>query len=84
MDIHVDNLEAQAAIRNAFRDFTPSHKCKHEFMLYIAKLNDPKTNELDVNNLLNIDDPTPNEKPEPLDTTPTQISLNALMGHSIP
>jgi len=45
---------------------------------------DPEMNEIDLNNLLRIDDPPPNDPPEPPDTIAAQISLHALMGHIIP
>ena len=66
--------------------YRPGHKCKREFMLLIAKPNDPETNGIDLNNLLHTKDPTPNE-PDPTDlpdTNPTQISLHALVGQVIP
>jgi len=62
--------------------YRPGHKCKREFMLLIAEPDDPAMDELDLS-LLHIDDPTPNNPPEPPDTTAAQISLHALMGHSI-
>ena len=64
--------------------YRPGYKCKHEFMLLIAESSDLEMDEIDLNSLLRIDDPTPNDSPEPPDTTAAQISLHALMGHIIP
>ena len=53
-------------------------------MLLIAESNDPGIDEIDLNSLLRIDDPTLNDPPEPPDTMAAQISLHALTGHIIP
>ena len=60
------------------------HKCKREFTLLIAEPNDSETNEIDLNNLLHINDPTLNEPKASPDTNPTQISLQTLMDYLIP
>jgi len=61
--------------------YRPDHKCKREFTLLIAEPNDFETNKIDLNNLLQIDDRTPNEPHAPPNTNPTQINLHSLMGH---
>jgi len=57
------------------------HKYKREFMLLILEPNDSKMNGIDLNNLLHIEDPIPNEpgSTDLSDINSTQ-SIHGLMG----
>nr|KYP66316.1 hypothetical protein KK1_012604 [Cajanus cajan] len=64
--------------------YRPGHKCKREFMLLITEPDNSEQLAEDLTHCLQLDAPSQNDPPDPPDTHSAQISLHALLGHSIP
>lgn len=71
---------------NCDETFHPGHRCRCQFMILVAEPDDKNDNsEETLTQLLITNNPHNQTDPQPTTTNdPTQISLHALMGHSIP
>ncbi|MCI02593.1 retrovirus-related pol polyprotein from transposon opus, partial [Trifolium medium] len=69
---------------NCDERFQPGHRCKRQFHLLIVEPEDSISTEVvSALQTLEGDDPVEQDLPDP-DPDPAQISLHALMGHTIP
>jgi len=71
--VELQSLHEKILCHYCDEHYRPGHKCKWEFMLLIAEPSDPETKEIDLNNLLHIKDPMPNEL-GPIDLSNTNLT----------